>query len=427
MRLNDIAAMPTPGRQADTRQAKPAPDGERGFGDLLEAEISGIMGTDPEGDEITTADRSGVRSELDMPKIDLKTQEHRSIDPEDRERSKAVRMIDRMSIDWLSLRMPGRDTVENLEETETAAEIVPAEETEIVAPPVVAGELQDDDGANADRQLAAVQPTRGARAIDENAGRTATGNEARSTDAAQNTRTMRDEAVPAQNSATAQTLEPQETSAGTADDKRPTARMQATVERLDERPDTGVARLSSTQIGSVSVQTVPAPSMELQTPARTVLAALSEHAPEMARPVAQTSVQPQSTEPMRILRIQLHPLELGMVTAKLSLQGGAMAVELQAETRDAAARLATDSNDIVKALRGLGIEVDRVTVTQSSSPTAQQPDQQAGNFERNERFADEAANREGAREQGKGHARGGGGHGAEGDVQPTPDRRGVFI
>ncbi|MCO6392897.1 hypothetical protein GTW25_17875 [Aliihoeflea aestuarii] len=337
-------------------------------------------------------------------------------------------MIDRMSIDWLSLRMPGHDTVENPEETGAAAEIAPVEETEIVALPAAPSELpQGDEGTNADRQLAAVQPVRGARVIDENAGRTASGNEARSTDAAHNIRTIREAAVSAQNSATPQPAEPQETSAGTVNDKRPTARMQATVERFDERPDTGVARLSSTQIGSVSVQTVPAPSMELQTPARTVLTVLSEHAPEMARPVAQTGVQQQSIEPMRILRIQLHPLELGMVTAKLSLQGGAMAVELQTETRDAAARLATDSNDIVKALRGLGIEVDRVTVTQSSSPTAQQPDQQAGNFDRNERFADEAANREGAREQGKGPARGGGGHSTEGDVQPTPDRRGVFI
>lgn len=420
MHLNDIAATPAPGRSADTRNAKPTPGDERGFGDLLEHGLPDGKDIGLESDAIAVADRSSAIGDLDMPKFERATQddldsEHRSVDSDSPAHAKPIRMLDRLSIDWLSLRMPGRDIAENAQETEAVEPTVPVDGTEIVP-------SQKEDGMSADRQIAAVQTTRGERTSDEKSQRTPTG-----TDGARSTQTMRDPAVFAQNAATSQTMEPQAPSAERVDGKRATARMQAVVERLDERADAGAARLSPAQIGSVSVQTILAPSVDLQTPARTVLAALSEHVPEMARPAAATTMQQQTTEPMRILRIQLHPLELGMVTAKLSLQGGAMAVELQTETRDAATRLATDSNDIVKALRGLGIEVDRVTVTQSSSSTTPQADQQTGNFDRGERFAGEAASREGAREQGKGTAHGGTGQVEERDLQRTPDHRGVFI
>jgi chemotaxis protein MotD len=429
MRLNDIAAMPTPARPSDMRSAKPAQGDERGFGDLLEGEVSGGKDIGLEIDPIEVADVASAVDDFDMPPVE-RTEgldgEHRNGDLDTVAHATSIRMLDRLSIDWLSLRMPGRDTPENTQEAEAAEQTMPVDGTEIAPSPVASSVSPDEEGVSADRQIAAVPGKRGERTIDEKPQPTTVGTEARAIDGTR-TQTVRGLAVVAQDATTEQALEPQAEPAKPVDDKRVTTRMQAAMDRLDERTDAGAARSSLTQVASVSLQTIPAPSIDLQTPARMVLAALSEHAPEMARPVANTAMQQQASGPMRILRIQLHPLELGVVTAKLSLQGGAMTVELQTETRDAASRLATDSNDIVKALRGLGIEVDRVTVTQSSSPASPQPDQQPSNSGRGERFAGEAADRESAREQDHRMAGGGTSRGAESDTKSAPDNRGVFI
>jgi chemotaxis protein MotD len=77
-----------------------------------------------------------------------------------------------------------------------------------------------------------------------------------------------------------------------------------------------------------------------------------------------------------ILKIELHPAELGMVTASLRLVGEQLSIELKPETGDAYRRLSVDSESIVKTLRGLGFEIDKVTVMQPSIavPTAARPD-----------------------------------------------------
>jgi chemotaxis protein MotD len=69
------------------------------------------------------------------------------------------------------------------------------------------------------------------------------------------------------------------------------------------------------------------------------------------------------------LSIQLHPAELGMVTANLKLSGTQLSVELSAETSEAQDRLTTDSDTILKALRALGFDIDQVSVIQ---PTVNQ-------------------------------------------------------
>jgi chemotaxis protein MotD len=65
------------------------------------------------------------------------------------------------------------------------------------------------------------------------------------------------------------------------------------------------------------------------------------------------------------LKVQLHPAELGMVTASLRFSGEQLTVELQVESIEAQQRLSADSDTIVKSLRALGLEVDRVTIQQS--------------------------------------------------------------
>lgn len=69
------------------------------------------------------------------------------------------------------------------------------------------------------------------------------------------------------------------------------------------------------------------------------------------------------------LKIQLHPAELGMVTATLRFAGEQLSIELQVENHEAYRRLASDSETIVGSLRDLGYDVERVTVLQSPIAT----------------------------------------------------------
>jgi chemotaxis protein MotD len=71
------------------------------------------------------------------------------------------------------------------------------------------------------------------------------------------------------------------------------------------------------------------------------------------------------------LKVQLHPAELGTVTATLRIAGEQLTVELQVESVEAQQRLSADTETIVKSLRALGLEVDRVTIQQS--PVVQAP------------------------------------------------------
>lgn len=84
------------------------------------------------------------------------------------------------------------------------------------------------------------------------------------------------------------------------------------------------------------------------------------------------------------LKIQMNPIELGMVTATLRLAGDELVVSLQVETREAYRQLSDDQDAIVKALRGQGFAVDQVTVQLSpadrSASAQQQGDGQAQQF-----------------------------------------------
>ncbi len=62
------------------------------------------------------------------------------------------------------------------------------------------------------------------------------------------------------------------------------------------------------------------------------------------------------------LKIQMHPIELGLVTATLRLHGDELVVSLQVETGEAYRQLADDQDAIVRALRGQGFAVDQVSV-----------------------------------------------------------------
>ncbi|MCO5146859.1 MAG: flagellar hook-length control protein FliK [Aquamicrobium sp.] len=78
------------------------------------------------------------------------------------------------------------------------------------------------------------------------------------------------------------------------------------------------------------------------------------------------------------LRIQLNPAELGLVTARLVATGSQLEVEIRVESSDARQRLSNDADAIVKALRGIGYDIERVTIQQAQSGAAASQQQGGG-------------------------------------------------
>lgn len=117
------------------------------------------------------------------------------------------------------------------------------------------------------------------------------------------------------------------------------------------------------EIRVVSIQRAPAPAPVAgneQTP-------LAPRAGTIEAAHLQTGQQGEAGRMVQTLKIQLQPAELGMVTARLRIVGEQLTVDLQVENTEARHRLSTDSDSIVKALRSLGYDIDRVTVQQSAS------------------------------------------------------------
>jgi chemotaxis protein MotD len=129
------------------------------------------------------------------------------------------------------------------------------------------------------------------------------------------------------------------------------------------------------------------------------------------------------------LRIQLHPVELGMVTARLTQNGSQMAIEIQVESNDARQRLSSDSEQIIKALKAIGIEVEKVTIQQAPQSAAANAAQQPAGGQRDMGWQQQQTSSEsGSRGQGD---RGTTGHQGEGTRngggEATSDRAGGSV
>jgi hypothetical protein len=97
----------------------------------------------------------------------------------------------------------------------------------------------------------------------------------------------------------------------------------------------------------------------------TTLAAAVEMVPETSRPETPATVERPGL--LRSISIRLQPLELGMVTAHLRLDGQQLQVEVRVETQQALERLSVERDTITRALRGLGFEVEQVVIQTSQS------------------------------------------------------------
>jgi chemotaxis protein MotD len=63
------------------------------------------------------------------------------------------------------------------------------------------------------------------------------------------------------------------------------------------------------------------------------------------------------------LKIQMNPIDLGLVTATMRLSGDALNVDLKVETGAAYRQLKEDHGKILEALRSQGYTVDNVTIS----------------------------------------------------------------
>lgn len=116
-------------------------------------------------------------------------------------------------------------------------------------------------------------------------------------------------------------------------------------------------------------------------------------------------------QPVHALQIQLHPAELGMVTANLKASGNRLSIDLQVESHEAYRRLSGDGDAIVGTLRAMGYDIDRVTV--------QQPPASAGGMAQSDGgFAGGSSSREASSFQ-SGGSDGGGRSGGQGDRSGT--------
>ncbi|KQZ86998.1 hypothetical protein ASD64_05930 [Mesorhizobium sp. Root157] len=127
----------------------------------------------------------------------------------------------------------------------------------------------------------------------------------------------------------------------------------------------------------VSAQSFPAPAMPTLDPTTSRL--VSAIASDVGSPHPSSSAvfapgaAHQAPVAAHILKIELHPAELGVVNAHLRLTGEQLSIELLPDTQEAYHRLSSDSDTIARALRDLGFDVGKVTVLQPSiaaMPTA---------------------------------------------------------
>ncbi len=167
------------------------------------------------------------------------------------------------------------------------------------------------------------------------------------------------------------------------------------------------APMADQKVSVIASQTaMPAPSFQgggmSATGANLVAAlasdgALPAYAAENAGQAAQALAD---ARPVNILKIQLTPVELGVVTVKLTGSGENLAIEIQVETGEARHRLAADSEAIVRSLQGLGYDIDRITVQQvpvtqsAQSSGAQSGGRDGGSFQQ---FGDRAGEGRGDR------------------------------
>lgn len=128
---------------------------------------------------------------------------------------------------------------------------------------------------------------------------------------------------------------------------------------------------AASRVSVISEQAIPAPAASgANSTAGALALAIASDAPRhtaAASAVQQLQASTTNAPAAQVLKIQLRPVELGMVTASLRLAGEQLSIEIEVENAEAYHRLSADREAINTALRGLGFDVDRVTILQPQS------------------------------------------------------------
>ncbi|PST26131.1 flagellar hook-length control protein FliK [Mesorhizobium plurifarium] len=83
---------------------------------------------------------------------------------------------------------------------------------------------------------------------------------------------------------------------------------------------------------------------------------------QSAAAAAKPEAWSQAGKTLNVLKIQMHPIDLGVVTATLRLKEDELQVDLKVETGEAFRQLRDDQSEMVKALRAQGFAVDQVNI-----------------------------------------------------------------
>lgn len=140
----------------------------------------------------------------------------------------------------------------------------------------------------------------------------------------------------------------------------------ATPRGLD-RPGERMEVQKPSAAGGLKNEPVSLPSGTLQQIASAVIEDVSKaatpHAPGLqGDALNRVAVARASAGALRVLNLQLNPVELGLVTIKMRLAGDGIEMELQAENEDTVALLRNDADKLSNLLRASGYRPDTITI-----------------------------------------------------------------
>ncbi|KQS65132.1 hypothetical protein ASG39_07635 [Rhizobium sp. Leaf371] len=115
------------------------------------------------------------------------------------------------------------------------------------------------------------------------------------------------------------------------------------------------------------------------------------------------------------LKIQMHPIDLGLVTATLRLRDDELQIDLRVQTGEAYRQLTDDQDAMIKALRAQGFQVDQVNVIFTPSDSA------SGNDGSSQPQGNQQQPSQNGRDTQGGLAAGNGGEGRNGTGQRNAD------
>lgn len=112
--------------------------------------------------------------------------------------------------------------------------------------------------------------------------------------------------------------------------------------------------------------------------------------------LSNAATQASTGKVVNTLKIQIHPMTLGAVTATMRLAGDELTIDLQVETAAAYRQLNDDQRSLVESLRAQGFSVDQVTVTLVSAPDKADTAGMQGNGQQNAATGQQSAQDGGA-------------------------------